>query len=194
MDLQQPPKTETGIIVSVTDQEMEKFDSELAALCNGIKAKKSVPSASQISNNFQQSAKEIKELMAVMKTQIPSVESSLDTFTQRMYALEKLTTRLDDQQENLVTKKEVNALNKEIKQIHDNQIELNKRYLELNTSVEASDQAYPRDIKFLRSRIDLLENKQAISLSQFKCLTAGIVGFLAGFLIWFYAHKAELLR
>lgn len=291
MDLQPPPKNETEILVSITNQELEKFDSELAALCNGIKAKKQTPSpTSQISNDFDESAAEFRALLAEGDRILPAFEKNVDNVVQlelRISALEKSTTHFDSQQKksaaeqenlkqqlqlcrqdmdmfrkeaqqvndnqatlntqylelkakikalkdtlptnlhalilnakayqkdietlsrnnevlssayidqfnkNVNLEQKLETLEQEIKQNHDNDVELNKRYLELSTSIEASDQAYPRDIKFLRARIDLLENKQATSLSQFRCLAAGVIGFIAGFLIWFYAHKAELLR
>lgn len=203
MDLQPPPRCETEILVSVTNQELENFDSELARLCNNPSTPRPpVNSISQIADDFEESATGFRRLLAEADRMLPSFEKNVDNIVQleqRINTLEKSTSLLNNQQtrsaveqENL--KQQLHLCKEEIKQINDNQIELNTRYFALKKSLEASDQAYPRDIKFLRARIDLLENKQAASLSQFRCFAVGVIGFIAGFLIWFYAHKAELLR
>jgi len=234
MDLQQLPKTETEILVSVTDQELEKFDSELAALCNGIKAKKQTPSpTSQISNDFDESAAEFRALLAEGDRILPAFEKNVDNVVQlelRISALEKSTTLFDSQQkksaaeqENL--KQQLQLCRQEVQQIHDNQVILNQDRLALDAKVENIQQVCDKNNvlvsqknaatatqiqalqqqlasmignqnnnKEQQTKIEKLERAVASSQFQFRCFATGVIGFIAGFLIWFYAHKAELLR
>lgn len=189
MDLHQPPNPKTEIVASITNQELENFDSELAALCNGIKTPrqnisknpgmmvmadllKGVESNSEI---YQQRLQETAQLRGDFIAFKDDNSEKLSLLTKQFESVaEQITiTTTAMQQENLQliqrlqsSEQTIETLRKEVEQIHDNQVNINQ---------------------------DHIENLES-SQFQFKCIATGVIGFLAGFLIWFYAHKSELLR
>src|SRR5579871_3768603 len=112
MDLPpQQQKPETTIVASLptnpTDEQLNDFDSEIALLLRNTSASQTPRiQTSSPSENFEKNKKELKALFEVMEKQIPSVESSVDLFSERLHAVEELGERFTEQQKKAAAEQE----------------------------------------------------------------------------------------